>query len=136
MIIQGIVATIRKVGGRFLEYDEQTRTYRDIGDKRACMKTSQALREGLPTIRKQIYSDLAAGRYQSGLDTSLLGTSNIPLPEERYFEHSFRYLQVSLNIEFPTSWGTSLLETSNDPLPAERYFEYSAHYLLYPHNVL
>ncbi|KAL3817073.1 hypothetical protein ACHAXA_000123 [Cyclostephanos tholiformis] len=94
---------VSQVGGRFLEYDEPTRTYHENSDKRASMKTSQALREGLSTIRKQIYSDLAAGRCQSWPDANLLGTSNVPLPAERYFEYSVRYLQVHLKNEFPSA---------------------------------
>lgn len=64
-IHQLIVAAIRELGGRFLEYDEQSQTYHDIGNKRAWDKTSQALREGLTKIRREVYSDVAAGRYQS-----------------------------------------------------------------------
>jgi len=53
--LQGIVAAIREVGGRFLELDERSGTYRDIGDKKATEKTSQALREGQKEIRQELY---------------------------------------------------------------------------------
>ncbi len=79
------------VGGRFLEYYKQTRTYHEIGDRKACEKTSQGLREGLSKIRRQMYSDLAAGRLRSGPDT-LLVTIGEPLPVERYFEYSYCHL--------------------------------------------
>lgn len=54
-ISKGIVAAIREVGGRFLELDERSGTYRDIGDKKATEKTSQALREGQKEIRQELY---------------------------------------------------------------------------------
>ena len=92
-VSKGIVAAIREVGGGFLQYDKQSQTYHDIGDKKALIKTSQALREGLKNIRLQIYSDLAAGRPQTELEAELLGSSNAPLPAERYFEMSLRMLQ-------------------------------------------
>ena len=92
-VSKGIVDAIREVGGGFLQYDEQSQTYHDIGDEKALDKTSQALREGLKNIRLQIYSDLAAGRPQTELDAELLGSSNAPLPAVRYFEISVRMLQ-------------------------------------------
>ena len=90
-VSRGIVAAIREIGGRFLEYDKQSKTYHDIGDKKAWGKTSQALREGLQEVRQQIYSDLAAGRDHSGF-------VDISLPTERYFECSVQMLQSLHNI--------------------------------------
>jgi len=95
-VSKGIVDAIRELGGRFLECDQKSRTYFDIGDKKASSKTSQALREGQTTIRLQIYSDLVAGRPQTELEAELLGSFNAPLPAERYFEYSIGMLQ-SLN---------------------------------------
>lgn len=56
-ISKGIVAAVRELGGRFLELEERSGIYRDIGDKKATEKTSQALREGQTKIRKQMYKD-------------------------------------------------------------------------------
>lgn len=39
--------------GRFLKIDEKTGLWNDVGDKKAREKTSQALREKAPLIRKQ-----------------------------------------------------------------------------------
>ena len=39
--------------GRFLKYDELPDTWSDVGDKKAREKTSQALREKAPLLRKQ-----------------------------------------------------------------------------------
>ena len=46
---------IRELGGRFLELDERSGVHRDIGDKKATEKTSQALREGQKEIRQELY---------------------------------------------------------------------------------
>ena len=46
---------IRELGGRFLELDERSGVHRDIGDKKATEKTSQALREGQKAIRQELY---------------------------------------------------------------------------------
>ena len=53
-IAQRIVSLVRSVGGRFLKRDESnsnSENWIDVGDKRACEKTSQALREGLDIRR-------------------------------------------------------------------------------------
>jgi hypothetical protein len=39
--------------GRFLMHNDVTRLWHDVGDKKAREKTSQALREKAPMIRKQ-----------------------------------------------------------------------------------
>mmetsp|Transcript_34775 Transcript_34775/g.46139 ORF Transcript_34775/g.46139 Transcript_34775/m.46139 type:complete len:935 (-) Transcript_34775:537-3341(-) len=39
--------------GRFLKHDEKTGLWNDVGDKKAREKTSQALREKAPTMRKE-----------------------------------------------------------------------------------
>jgi hypothetical protein len=89
-VSQGIVAAIRDVGGRFLKYDKESKSYHDIGDNMAQKKTSQALREGQKKIRQQMYSDSSAVRNISGLEGSL----HIPLPVGKYVEFSVRMLQV------------------------------------------
>ncbi len=43
----------QKPPGRFLKFDEKTDTWSDVGDKKAREKTSQALREKAPLLRKQ-----------------------------------------------------------------------------------
>lgn len=67
-VSKSIVAAIREIGGRFLEredgkitssLDERDEngnpvTWKDIGDKRAIEKTSQALREGQPKLLKKL----------------------------------------------------------------------------------
>jgi hypothetical protein len=47
--------------GRFLKKDRETGYWLDIGDVRAKEKTSQALREGAPLIRKKLKEGAAAG---------------------------------------------------------------------------
>mmetsp|Transcript_20207 Transcript_20207/g.40255 ORF Transcript_20207/g.40255 Transcript_20207/m.40255 type:complete len:537 (+) Transcript_20207:157-1767(+) len=46
--------------GRFLEKHDWKPTYDDIGEERAVVKVSQALREGAPEIRKKIVADRVA----------------------------------------------------------------------------
>ena len=49
-----IVNAVRSLGGRFLELGHFTGVYEDVGDKRACAKTCQALREGKSKICKKM----------------------------------------------------------------------------------
>jgi len=53
-ISRSIVAAIREQNGRFLERNAKLGVWCDIGDKKAIEKTSQALREGQPKLRKQM----------------------------------------------------------------------------------
>lgn len=53
-ISRSIVAAIREQNGRFLERDAKKGVWYDIGDKKAIEKTSQALREGQPKLRKKM----------------------------------------------------------------------------------
>eukprot|EP00592_Proboscia_alata_P006110 CAMPEP_0194353872 /NCGR_PEP_ID=MMETSP0174-20130528/2081_1 /TAXON_ID=216777 /ORGANISM="Proboscia alata, Strain PI-D3" /LENGTH=718 /DNA_ID=CAMNT_0039122569 /DNA_START=236 /DNA_END=2392 /DNA_ORIENTATION=+ len=56
LVSRQIVLSIRslKPPGRFLQKDERTGFWSDIGDQKAREKTSQALREGAPDIRKEM----------------------------------------------------------------------------------
>jgi len=45
-IARHIVRTIRHRGGQFLKFNEEAGMWFDVGDKKAALKTSQALREG------------------------------------------------------------------------------------------
>ena len=53
-ISRSIVATVRKNNGRFLERSKNMEFWYDIGDAKATEKTSQALREGQPKLRKKM----------------------------------------------------------------------------------
>jgi hypothetical protein len=44
----------RNPPGRFLQQDKETGKWYDVGDTKARMKTSQALREKAPLIRQQL----------------------------------------------------------------------------------
>ena len=59
-ISRSIVETVRRLDppGRFLEKDQVTAKWHDIGDKKAVEKTSQALRTGAAPLRKQLSHDL------------------------------------------------------------------------------
>jgi hypothetical protein len=63
MVSRGIVRAVRNQNppGRFLQKDDETGLWFDIGDQKAREKTSQALREGAPDIRREITNTLSAG---------------------------------------------------------------------------
>ncbi|KAL7525690.1 hypothetical protein ACHAXR_001118 [Thalassiosira sp. AJA248-18] len=91
-ISKGIVAAVRELGGRFLQFDENSGLFLDIGDKKAWEKTSQALREGQTKIRQQILS----GKGQSKYDISLLESCSYrqsgDITAEGYFGYSVQVL--------------------------------------------
>ena len=66
-----VVDIIRKLDppGRFLKKDKDTGWYTDIGDARAKEKTSQALREGAPLIRKQMSEGTYVVEFSSDDDS-------------------------------------------------------------------
>jgi len=108
-ISKGIVAAVREMGGGFLEVDERTGIYKDIGDKKATDKTSQALREGQTKIRKQMYKDEEKGGKPT-YDTSFLtGPNGGPLPTgneisaQGYFGYSVQVLDSLYNAEWNNS---------------------------------
>jgi hypothetical protein len=59
-ISRSIVEAVRSMNpsGRFLEKNVITNMWSDIGDRKAIEKTSQALRDGAATLRKQLSQDL------------------------------------------------------------------------------
>jgi hypothetical protein len=59
-ISRSIVDAVRSLDppGRFLDKDPDTGLWFDIGHKKAVEKTSQALRDGAATLRKQLSADL------------------------------------------------------------------------------
>jgi len=72
VIAKEIVTRIRNQNppGRFLLRNDHTGRYNDIGDASACKKASQALREGAPNIRKEIYEEVLKKKKKSDLDRS------------------------------------------------------------------
>lgn len=99
---QGIVDAVRELGGRFIELDEKSGLYFDIGDKKALAKTSQALREGQTKIRKQMHREMAG---KTGYDTSLLASptkhEQRAIPAEGYFGYSIQVLESLYSGTFP-----------------------------------
>jgi hypothetical protein len=67
-VSRGIVQAIRNLepSGRFLQRDEATGLWYDIGDQKAREKTSQALREGAPEIRKSMGGSGPSGGISQG----------------------------------------------------------------------
>lgn len=93
-ISKGIVAAIREFGGGFVELDERTGIYHEIGDKKAWAKTSQALREGQTKIRQKIYRE-EEGRSNSDITmvSSTHDCRSPAVPVEDYFGHSLKILE-------------------------------------------
>lgn len=89
-ISKGIVAAVREMGGSFLELDEATGIYHDIGDKKACEKTSQALREGQTKVRQKLRSGKGHIYDISLLASHRPGTA---IPAEGYFGYSIQVLE-------------------------------------------
>ena len=79
-ISKSIVGAMREIGGRFLEqieYGNNTVAYRDIGDKKAVQKTSQALREGQSKLLKKLQQKnngevSTQSSLLSSIDTSMM----------------------------------------------------------------
>uniref|UniRef100_A0A6U6G102 DUF6824 domain-containing protein n=2 Tax=Odontella aurita TaxID=265563 RepID=A0A6U6G102_9STRA len=61
LVSKSIVEAVRaqRPPGRFLSKNDKTGMWYDIGDQKAREKTSQALREGAPVIRREISTSLA-----------------------------------------------------------------------------
>lgn len=88
-VSRGIVDAVRELGGRFLELDERTNIYNDIGNKKATEKTSQALREGQTKVRKDMYDD-------PNYDPSVVHRE---MSFESYFGYSLQFLHSLCNAE-------------------------------------
>ena len=75
LLSKSIVNAVRSQAppGRFLQKDSKTDKWYDVGDQRAQEKTSQALREGAPTIREKVQSPSAA-TYSHLKESTLTGT--------------------------------------------------------------
>jgi len=69
-ISRSIVAAIREQKGRFLEREVKKGVWFDIGDKKAVEKTSQALREGQPKLRKKMVAmgQIPSEQAKGGID--------------------------------------------------------------------
>jgi len=68
-ISRSIVEAVRSMSppGRFLEKNTETGLWSDIGDRKATEKTSQALRDGAATLRKQLSADLGDPDFLSAV---------------------------------------------------------------------
>jgi len=67
--------------GRFLKMDDKTGLWGDVGDKKAREKTSQALREKAPQIRRELEEAAATGGYpgEDGDQRTKKTTFNVPI---------------------------------------------------------
>ena len=66
--------------GRFLEKNPSTGLWKDIGDRKAIEKTSQALRDGAAALRKQLSEDLGDPDFLSAV-FDVDHSSDVPAPK-------------------------------------------------------
>ena len=68
-ISRSVVDAVRSLDppGRFLEKDPSSGKWFDIGDKKAVEKTSQALRDGAASLRRQLSQDLSHPDFLSAV---------------------------------------------------------------------
>ena len=68
-ISRSVVVAVRSLDppGRFLEKDPSSGKWFDIGDKKAVEKTSQALRDGAASLRRQLSQDLSDPDFLSAV---------------------------------------------------------------------
>lgn len=105
-ISRSIVRTIRQSRGKFLKKDEKTGLWYEIGDDAAREKTSQALRQRAPEMRKLLFETersegLAAEEHDHRPrmippDPSTLGMMTIP-PHNMMFGNPALFTQLSKN---------------------------------------
>jgi len=86
--------------GRFLKMEENTGMWSDVGDKKAREKTSQALREKAPLLRKQ-HDD---GDYE--------GEGGSPLKNTRFDANAKKRVDLPLTLQRDHSLGRDYLETT------------------------
>ena len=70
-ISRSIVRTIREMNGRFLKKDEKSGLWFEIGDDGAREKTSQALRQRAPEMRKILFEDEQRQQQVSSLSACI-----------------------------------------------------------------
>eukprot|EP00542_Grammatophora_oceanica_P019554 CAMPEP_0194040386 /NCGR_PEP_ID=MMETSP0009_2-20130614/12409_1 /TAXON_ID=210454 /ORGANISM="Grammatophora oceanica, Strain CCMP 410" /LENGTH=659 /DNA_ID=CAMNT_0038683523 /DNA_START=47 /DNA_END=2026 /DNA_ORIENTATION=+ len=87
-ISRSIVEAVRSLEppGRFLEKDQSNGTWFDIGDKKAIEKTSQALRDGAASLRKQLSEDLNDPDFLSAVFDG--DATAVPPPKKEAVEKS------------------------------------------------
>lgn len=81
-ISRSIVDAVRSRGGRFLEKNPSTGYYSDIGDRKAIEKTSQALRDGAASLRKQLSADLGDPDFLSAVFENDSNAENAAAPNK------------------------------------------------------
>ena len=76
LLSRSIVNAVRSQNppGRFLQKDSKTKSWSDVGDQKAQEKTSQALREGAPDIRKKVANQVTSST--DDVTTEVKGTDD------------------------------------------------------------
>ncbi|KAL9178302.1 hypothetical protein ACHAXT_001730 [Thalassiosira profunda] len=122
-ISKSIVAAIRACGGGFLKEDERTGVFHDIGDsgvKGAWDKTSRALREGLPEIRKQIYQEEAA-KGKTPFTSPDYFHFSLNLLQSLHHDHDDNHLSKSECLRASYQREARLVAMARDQFPSSRW---------------
>ena len=77
-----------------MELNERLGIFKDIGDKKAVEKTSQALREGQPEICQQQYKDEKQRFIDAKSGREKLSVTNMNITAEGYFGYSVQVLEA------------------------------------------
>jgi len=117
-ISRSIVNAIRKQDppGRFLAYNQESGFWNDIGDMKAILKTSQALRERQPDIREKILSvpNTPSINMQSQLSNQNIRANGECLTTSCHTKNKLEDVYQSKNISSPTRTAIGML---NEPSP-------------------
>jgi len=83
LLSRSIVNAVRSQNppGRFLQKDSKSNKWFDVGDQRAQEKTSQALREGAPDIRKKVAAENEKGGASTEKPSKAPGPKSTPAKE-------------------------------------------------------
>ena len=105
-ISRSIIAAIREQNGRFLERDSKKGVWFDIGDKKAIEKTSQALREGQPKLRKKMVEmgQIPAEQVSGGGGGGITDPVPVSVQQQQQQQHQVHQYGNGIYIPRTQSW--------------------------------
>jgi len=123
LLSRSIVNAVRSQNppGRFLQKDSKSNQWFDVGDQRAQEKTSQALREGAPDIRKKVAAEIDDDVVSTGNAAKTPGvkaTSEKGTPEATNNNNSQNTTKSSVPNEVTSQ--TSAARTPTHAMPAQQ----------------
>ena len=119
LLSRSIVNAVRSQNppGRFLQKDSKTNKWYDVGDQKAQEKTSQALREGAPDIRKKVEAEKQQQQQQiNGTTTHVESTENPTTGKNTLGDDSTSKIETKTTTSTTTT--TSATTTTAVPSPS------------------